>query len=478
MPIEDLSASQNQGRIFQTPLSQNLYRKNKLYRLRDLINWPELESKVLSHVNIKQFGRNRKSHRVMLALLMLQAMYNSSDSFTESELTENIYWQYFCGYEYAIKNPEISEATIRRFRNVIGESGYHEIMKELVQIGMKIGALKKKDLESAIVDTTVQIKNIKYPHDAQLMEKARDKLVKLCKNLNISLNETYAKTFKINMIKIWKYSKDSKVKKKWKTMKKLKTLLGRLIRVCDRSVSELGLSLSECDSEILSRVKKIHAQSVLKKKEKDTYKETHSVLYSFHAPEVECIGKGKLNKPYEFGNKVGIAVSGRGNFVIGVKSFHDNPYDGHTLDQTVRALRAVVDASVSKYFVDLGYRGNNFSEKSKVYTPKTQKVLTKEDKLMMKRRSAIEPIIGHLKNFCRMGRNYLKGKIGDIINPLISAIGLNLRCIANRLSATDGFCPRLTIPDQKSSNKPSFKNLKDSVWRKFGFILHLSCANL
>lgn len=87
-------------------------------------------------------------------------------------------------------------------------------------------------------------------------------------------------------------------------------------------------------------------------------------------------------------------------------------------------------------FVDLGYRGRNFKEKSKIYTPYTKKELSKEDKLMLKRRSAIEPIIGHLKKFCRMGRNYLKGKAGDIINPIISAIGLNLRRIANCLSLT------------------------------------------
>jgi transposase, IS5 family len=158
----------------------------------------------------------------MLALLMLQAMYNGSDSFTESELIENIYWQYFCGYEYIVKDPEMSEASIRRFRNLIGENGYNEIMKELLRIGIKVGALKKKDLESLIIDTTVQIKNIKHPHDAYLMEAAREKIVELC--LGISLNETYAKAFKKNTIQLWKYSRDSKVQKRWKTLKKLKTL--------------------------------------------------------------------------------------------------------------------------------------------------------------------------------------------------------------------------------------------------------------
>jgi IS5 family transposase len=434
MPIENITPSQNQGRLFEERLSKKLSQKNKLYQLRDLINWSELEEKALSHVEIKQFGRSRKDHRVMLALLMLQAMYNGSDSFTESELMENMYWQYFCGYEYLVKDPEMSEASIRRFRNLIGENGYNEIMKELLRIGIKVGALKKKDLESVIVDTTVQIKNIKHPHDAYLMETSREKIVELCKRLGISLNETYAKAFKKYTIQLWKYSRDSKVKKRWKTLKKLKTMLGRLIRICERGITSAAISLSIIDQEILNRAKNIHAQSALKKFEKEEYKKDHDVLYSFHAPEVECIGKGKLNKPYEFGNKVGIAVSGRGNFIIAIKSFHGNPYDGHTLNQTIENLRKIVDEPLQKVFVDLGYRGNDFSEKSKVYTPYTKKELSKEDKLMQKRRSAIEPIIGHLKNFCRMGRNYLKGKSGDIINPIISAIGLNLRRIANCLS--------------------------------------------
>jgi len=198
------------------------------------------------------------------------------------------------------------------------------------------------------------------------------------------------------------------------------------------NIEKSKLELSEEDCAILSRAKNIHAQSILKKKDKDIYKKENKIIYSFHAPEVECIGKGKLNKPYEFGNKVGIAVSGRGNFVLGVKSFHGNPYDGHTLDQTVVELRKL-SPETSKIFVDLGYTGHNFKEKGKVFTAKTKKTLSNDDKKMQKRRSAIEPIIGHLKNFGRMGRNYLKGVVGDIVNPLISAVGLNLRRITNIL---------------------------------------------
>ena len=432
MPIENITFSQKQERLFDERLSIKLNPKNKLYKLRDLVNWSELEAGALPNIEIKQFGRNKKDHRVMLALSMLQAMYNGSDSFTEEELKENIYWQYFCGYEYLQQDLDVSEATIRRFRNDLGEEGYNEILKELLRIGLKVGALKKKDLESVIIDTTVQIKNIKHPHDVYLMETAREKVVDLCKRLGIPLNETYAKTFKYKTIKLWKYKEDSKARQRRKIMISLKVRLGRLIRICQRAIEKSKLELSEEDCTILSRAKNIHAQSILKKKDKDIYKKENKIIYSFHAPEVECIGKGKLNKPYEFGNKVGIAVSGRGNFVLGVKSFHGNPYDGHTLDQTVVELRKL-SPETSKIFVDLGYTGHNFKEKGKVFTAKTKKTLSNDDKKMQKRRSAIEPIIGHLKNFGRMGRNYLKGVVGDIVNPLISAVGLNLRRIANIL---------------------------------------------
>lgn len=432
MPIENITFSQKQERLFDERLSIKLNPKNKLYKLRDLVNWSELEAKALPNIEIKQFGRNKKDHRVMLALSMLQAMYNGSDSFTEEELKENVYWQYFCGYEYLQQDLDVSEATIRRFRNDLGEEGYNEILKELLRIGLKVGALKKKDLESVIIDTTVQIKNIKHPHDVYLMETAREKVVDLCKRLGILLNETYAKTFKYKTIKLWKYKEDSKARQRRKIMISLKVRLGRLIRICQRAIEKSKLELSEEDCAILSRAKNIHAQSILKKKDKDIYKKENKIIYSFHAPEVECIGKGKLNKPYEFGNKVGIAVSGRGNFVLGVKSFHGNPYDGHTLDQTVVELRKL-SPETSKIFVDLGYTGHNFKEKGKVFTAKTKKTLSNDDKKMQKRRSAIEPIIGHLKNFGRMGRNYLKGVVGDIVNPLISAVGLNLRRITNIL---------------------------------------------
>ena len=219
-------------------------------------------------------------------------------------------------------------------------------------------------------------------------------------------------------------------------MKHMKVLVGRLIRRVDQELEKLEIVLSLRDLSLLSKIKRVHAQSFLNEAERKAYRQAgHRRLYSFHAEEVECIGKGKLHCPYEFGNKVGLAVTGRRNFIVGVRSFHGNPYDGHTLDQTVRSMEATTGQKAGNIFVDLGYRGNNYRHKSKVYTPYTQKSITPKIKAMQKRRSAIEPVIGHLKQYGRMGRNFLKGLIGDILNPLISAIGFNLRNISHRLMA-------------------------------------------
>jgi transposase, IS5 family len=434
MPIEKIEVMQSQRRLFEEELRQRLNPKNKLCKLRDVINWTSLEQEIIKLIDVKQLGRERTSLRIMLGLTMLQAMCNFSDCLTSEELSENMYWQYFCGYEYLEPEVSVSESTIRRFRDLLGEKGYSLILQELIRVGGKVGTYKKKDLDSVIIDTTVQIKNIKHPHEAYLLEKARKEIVKLCLRYGIKLNETYALRFKRSMIKLWKYKDASKVKKRQKIMHHMKVLLGRLIRIFLRKKTELNFALDIDNLGKLQIIKNIYNQSCLDNKARQAYKEAgHKIVYSFHAPEVECIGKGKLNKPYEFGNKVSIAVSGRGNFILGVKSFHGNPYDGHTLAEAIDQVESLTNHKVNKMFVDLGYRGNNYQAKGKVYTPYTKKKITPEIKRMQKRRSAIEPIIGHLKCFGRMSRNYLKGKIGDILNPLISAIGFNLRSLANKL---------------------------------------------
>jgi IS5 family transposase len=166
-----------------------------------------------------------------------------------------------------------------------------------------------------------------------------------------------------------------------------------------------------------------------------------------HEPEVECIAKGKAGKPYEFGNKVGVAVSSRGGWFVGAKSFTGNPYDGHRLDAQLRQVDNLIGNHVSEAHVDMGYRGHDYDGPATVHIDKRRRGRTSRRLWRwMKRRAAVEPSIGHLKNEHRLERNRLKGVAGDAINAILSAAAMNfhkllgaflrlfLRCLWNACS--------------------------------------------
>src|SRR2546423_120614 len=153
-------------------------------------------------------------------------------------------------------------------------------------------------------------------------------------------------------------------------------------------------------------------------------------VYSLHAPEVECIGKGKAHRPYEFGVKVSVATtvkhSAGGQFVTHIAALPGNPYDGHTLATQMQALIGNV---LDRCIADAGYRGHNAPPeyKFKVYTSGQKRRVTPQIKREFKRRAAIEPVIGHLKEHHRMGRNYLAHASGDATNAVLAAAGYNFR---------------------------------------------------
>ena len=136
-------------------------------------------------------------------------------------------------------------------------------------------------------------------------------------------------------------------------------------------------------------------------------------VYALHAPEVECIGKGKARAPYEFGCKVSIATPATkprgGQFVLHAKALHGNPFDGHTLRPVVAELEALTGVETRRIHVDRGYRGHNHPQKFRVWITGQVRRVTRSIRREMKRRAAVEPVIGHLKAEHRMGRNYLKG---------------------------------------------------------------------
>ena len=155
-------------------------------------------------------------------------------------------------------------------------------------------------------------------------------------------------------------------------------------------------------------------------------------LYSIHAPEVECIAKGKAHKKYEFGVKVSVATGTRSNFVVGMRSLPGDPYDGHTLADSLDQVARLTGQRPLECFVDRGYGGHDETDTTVVIAGQ-RRGMTPRLKRLLKRRNAIEPVIGHLKNDGRLDRNYLKGVAGDAMNALLVGAGHNLRLILRKL---------------------------------------------
>ncbi|MFN3612812.1 transposase, partial [Tepidimonas sp.] len=206
--------------------------------------------------------------------------------------------------------------------------------------------------------------------------------------------------------KAGRYAHARQFRRMRRTLKRQRTVVGRLLRDIERKFAGLsGVAAAVKDSlqTTLTRAAQIVMQSASKKAKDGAPK-----LYSFHAPEVSCINKGKSKQPYEFGVKVGIASTVRGNLIVGARAFHGNPYDGHTLsEQLEQASILMQDTGVkpTTAFVDLGYRGVDADNPDVhiVHRGKTRRI-TPEQRELLKRRQAIEPIIGHLKQDHRMGR--------------------------------------------------------------------------
>ena len=150
--------------------------------------------------------------------------------------------------------------------------------------------------------------------------------------------------------------------------------------------------------------------------------------------------KGKAHKPYEFGVKVSVATPLQrcrgGQFVAHVKALPGNPYDGHTLATVIPDLERTIGAEVERIVTDAGYRGHHAPKEKRfqVYVARQKRGLSPAIKRAFRRRSAVEPVIGHLKNEHRMGRNHLIGSAGDAINAVLAAVGYNFRLLLRWLA--------------------------------------------
>ena len=269
------------------------------------------------------------------------------------------------------------------------------------------------------MDTTVQEKAIAHPSDARLMHRAIEKLVDLAKREGVELRQSYLRVAKRAAIMVGRYTHAHQFKRARRELKFLRTRLGRIIRDIRRKI-EGDPALEDRFGPLLDLAHRVRHQEQRQRGPK---------VYSLHAPEVECIGKGKARAPYEFGCKVSIATPATapkgGQFVLHAKALHGNPYDGHTLGPVIADLEKLTGIAARRIHGDKGYRGHNYPDRFKVWISGQVRRVTKAIRREMRRRAAVEPVIGHLKDDHRMRRNHLKGRDGDRINAVLAAAGYN-----------------------------------------------------
>ncbi len=408
--------------LFRSRLDQIIDLDHALVKLARAIDWRFLEEKFGAAYTDKP-GHPPLPTRLMAGLAILKHTYDLSDEALCERWVENPYFQYFCGEEFFQHRLVFDRSSLTRWRQRMGEEKLLALLQESLAVAARTEALRPKDLARVVVDTTVQPKAVMFPTDARLIDRARTRLVRLAQKLGVELRQSYRRVGKFALIKHQRYAHAKQFNRANKALRKLRTYLGRVMR-------DIARKTAGDDDLRAAFVRELYlAERVLSQDRRQRGRK----VYSLHAPEVECIGKGKAHKPYEFGVKASIATtiapSAGGQFVTHAMALPGNPYDGHTLGTVIPAIEALVGNVLSRAIADAGYRGHNAPPEHRfhVYTAGQKRGVTDQIKRDFRRRAAIEPVIGHLKDDHRMGRNHLAHSEGDAANVVLAAAGYNFR---------------------------------------------------
>ena len=278
----------------------------------------------------------------MAGLSILKHTHNLSDEDLCARYLENPYYQLFCGEEFFRHQLPFDRSSLTRWRQRMGEEKLVALIQESLNAATRTGAAKPSDFAKVIVDTTVQPKAVAFPTDAKLMHRARERLVRLAKKHGVRLRQSYARVGKRALIAYQRYAHAKQFKRATRALRSVRTYLGRVLRDAMRKTRNDDV-LRKIFAEPLSLAFRVRHQHRSQRGRK---------IYSLHAPEVECIGKGKAHRPYEFGVKVSLATtlarSKGGQFIAHVKTLPGNPYDGHTLETVIPQIETQIGASLAR----------------------------------------------------------------------------------------------------------------------------------
>ena len=416
--------SEEQDDLLRPRLVDMIDLRHELAKLAELIDWDFFEAEWAGFFP-STTGRPATPPRLVAGLLYLQHAYRLSDEAVVARWVENPYYQHFTGETFFQHRPPIDPSSLVRWRKRIGEDGVEWLLTKTIEAGLKSGAVDGDSLGRVAVDTTVMEKNIAHPTDARLYEKARRQLVALAVEGGIDLRQNYNRLAPPLAMQVGRYAHAKQFRRMRKALKKLKGYAGRVLRDIRRQLQDIPEgAFRERVLDKLYLVGRLLAQTP----------KSHGKIYALHEPEVDCISKGKARVRYEFGTKVSIATTIDEGFVVGMRALPGNPYDGHTLAEALEQVEILTDRKPTLAVVDRGYRGHGI-EATRVLISGTRRGLTPQLAKLLKRRSAIEPEIGHMKSDGRLSRCPLKGTIGDAIFAVLCGCGHNLRKILAHIRA-------------------------------------------
>ncbi len=406
--------------LFYGSLMDMLDSNDPLVVLADTLDWSKYENEFAKLYS--KNGRPAKPIRLMVGLLLLKQLENLSDENVVLQWKRNPYFQYFCGYSDFQTALPCHSTDLVYFRNRIGKDGFEYIFKTSIELHDD----EAINEEQVIVDTTVQESNLTYPTDGKLAIKIINHLLKIAKKENIKLRRSFIKEIKGHRINLRFFKHPKKIKKAKGSMKRLRTIAKTLLRDIDRKFGD-NLDLHNKYSEKFYLYMRVLLQE----------KTTKNKIYSLHETDAYAVNKGKDNKGYEYGTKASIVTTKQSGIIVGVSAHKDLEHDSKTLQAALKnTVSNIGSKTINEAICDRGYRGTKEvvidnhtigisipGQQLKRDTPK--QIQDKKEKF--KRRAAIEPIIGHLKQDHRMERNYLKGFIGDQINLLLAATAFNLK---------------------------------------------------
>ena len=404
---------QPQLEMFKVPLVSFIHPEHELCLLAKKIDWDAFEKDF--EPLFGTVGRPSVPIRKMVGLLLLKQMYNLGDETVVVRYLENPYWQHFCGEIYFQYNLPFDPSDFVHFRHRIGTEGMEKIFKQSIDL---FGTdFIRKEVKEVRVDTTVQEKNITYPTDRKLYEKAIEHSKKIAQVHGLKLKRTYTRE-----IKRLKYQ--LRFARSPKDFKRRMRLQGKLHRIAVKIYSDVIAQLDPTPTqELYERLMVIYRVLIQQRDDKNK-------VYSIHEPEVLCIAKGKEHKPYEFGNKSSFAYTRISGIIVGAMAFEENLYDGHTLEPQLKQVQQLTGGNIRKAIVDRGYKIKEQIESIEIVMPIPQKKESyyrkKQREARCRSRAGIEGLISHLKHDHRMLRNYLKGTAGDKINTLLAASAYNM----------------------------------------------------